>query len=487
MKRILQLLLLALLILVGYILFNTFTFPSKQIKVEAVSPSEVPSSATQNLSQAIQIKTVSNENIEDIDSAAFYQFRVFIKTAYPLIDSLLEVTYINEFSMIFKWQGLDTALKPGILMGHLDVVPVAEENRSSWSAEPFGGEIKDGIIWGRGAIDDKVSVIGTLEAAELLLQERFQPKRTMYFCFGHDEEIGGEFGAVSIVKHLKNEGVKAEFVIDEGFAITQGLVPGIDKDVALIGTAEKGFVSLHLSVNMEGGHSSMPEPETTLDVLAKAVVKLKENPFPAELVRPVLDFMAHAGPEMPFIQKMAFANPALFKSMIISTYEAQPSGNAIVRTTTAPTIISGGLKENVIPYQAKAVVNFRILPGTSIEEVKARVKEVINDERITISESAFNSEAPESSSVDSFGYQLLNKTIKQIFPDVITTPNLVVGATDSRHYYPLSPNIYRFTPFYLNEDNITSFHGINERLPVEEFEDAVRFYVQLLRNGSISR
>lgn len=484
MKKILLAILALILIVAGYILFNTFTFPSKQISVEPAPEREIPASAKEHLAKALSIRTISNENPQDFDSAAFYQFREFVKNTYPLADSLLEVTYINEFSLVFKWQGSDPSLKPVILMGHLDVVPVATENLKKWTEDPFAGNIKDGIIWGRGAIDDKISVIGNLEAAELLLKEGFKPQRTIYLCYGHDEELGGLNGAVAIVKHLKEKGVEAEFVLDEGFAITQGLVPGTDKDVALIGTAEKGFVTLNLSVTMEGGHSSMPKEETAIDVLSGAVARLKDNPFPAVITQPVQDFMTHIGPEMPFMQKMAFANPVIFKPLIVSSLEKKPSGNALIRTTTAPTIISGGIKENVIPYEAHASVNFRILPGTSIAEVKERVIHTIDDDRIEVKEGSFNSEAPKSSGVDSFGYETIHTTIKQVFPQVVVTPNLVIGATDSRYYYPLSDHVYRFTPFYLNNENIATFHGVNERISVKDFENAVRFYVQLIENTS---
>jgi len=484
MKKILLSLLVVVVLIVGYLLFNTFTSESKQIDVPPAAKIEVNTNARQHMSQAIQIPTISNENYLDIDSAAFYRFRDFLKTTYPYTDSLLETTYINEFSVIIKWPGSNSTLKPVIVMGHIDVVPVPEENKDKWQAAPFGGEIKNGEIWGRGAIDDKISVIGNMEAVEHLLKSGFKPTRTLYLCFGHDEEIGGINGAIAIVSHLKAQGVEAEFVLDEGSAITQGLVPGTNKDVALIGTAEKGFISLKLSLAMDGGHSSMPAKETTIDVLAEAITKLKSNPFPARLSQPVVDFMNHLGPEAGFLQKMAFANQWLFKPMLISTFEKSKAGNATVRTTTAPTIIQAGVKENVIPYQATATVNFRILPGTTITEVKEHVKNTINDERIVITEGSFSSEAPAASGTDTFGYKTINKTIRAVFPETITTPNLVIGATDSRHYYPLSENIYRFTPFYLNDESLKTFHGIDERIAVKDFDKAIAFYTELIRNAT---
>ena len=284
-----------------------------------------------------------------------------------------------------------------------------------WTYPPFSGTITDTEIWGRGTIDDKISVIGNLEAVNYLIQEGYQPTRDVFLCFGHDEEIGGVAGALAIVKYLKEKNIRAEFVIDEGLAVTQGLVPGIETDVALVGTAEKGFVTLHLSAEVEGGHSSIPKPEGAIDVISKALVTLKENPFKPELSKPVLDFMTFLGPEMPFTQRMAFANTSLFEPVIFSIYSASPAGNAIIRTTTAPTIIKGGVKENVIPFKASATVNFRTLPGTTGDDVVERVTELLNDERIVITQGAFRSDALQVSTTDSKGFKSIHKTIGQVF------------------------------------------------------------------------
>ena len=486
MKKILIGLFLAIDLLIVILLFNTFTFDSRQLETALITPITVSDSARYRMATAISIPTISHENPALFDSAAFDTFTQFLESSYPLVHQSLEVTPINKYSRIYHWQGKQSSLKPIILMGHLDVVPVPQENLPKWTEAPFGMTIKDNIIWGRGAIDDKISVIGNLEAVEGLLREGYQPERSVYLCFGHDEELGGLNGAIPIVNHLKSKGVEAEFVLDEGFAITQGLTPGIDQDLALIGTAEKGFVSLTLSVQLKGGHSSMPAKESAIDVLAKAIVKLKENPFPATLTEPVRDFMEHAGPEMPFLQKMAFANRWLLEPMIMNVFESTPSGNSMIRTTTAPTIFQSGIKENIIPYEAKATVNFRIVPGMSIKEVKERVAKLIDDERIQITEGSFNSEAPASSPTNSLGYERIRQTIHEIFPETLSSPNLVVGATDSRYYYPLSPNVYRFTPIYLNSETVGTFHGVDERISVSDFENAIRYYVQLIKNSTKS-
>ena len=481
MKRFFLGLILLIVVFVAYILVNTYTTSSQQIAVAPIEKIAIPTDAITRFQEALRIKTISHENPEDFDSAAFETFNEFIIENYPLVDSLLSHQYFSEYSHLYKWEGKNTSLKPVVLMGHLDVVPIASPDK--WTVDPFAGIIKDDIIWGRGTIDDKFTVVGILEATEMLLKEGFQPERTYYFSFGHDEEVSGKYGAVKIAKYLQEQGIEAEFVMDEGYAVTQGLIPGIDKDVAMIGVAEKGITSLALQVDMKGGHSSQPAKETAIDVLANAVAKLKANPLPPTFSDPMKGFMDALGPEMGFVNRMAFANRAIFRSIILSTYEGTGgSGNALIRTTTSPTIFQAGIKENVIPTTARAVVNFRIIPGQTAEEVKQHVVSTINDSRIAVEFHGFNNDPSPVSPHDSEAYALINKTIKQIFPETLTAPNLVIGATDSRHFTGVSKNIYRFVPYHINEQNIDSFHGIDEHIPVEDYKDAIRFYRQLIIN-----
>ncbi len=221
-------------------------------------------------------------------------------------------------------------------MAHQDVVPIEAGTESLWTVDPFAGEIKEGFIWGRGTTDDKINLISLLEAAEKLLQNNFQPEQTIYFSFVHDEEVSGT-GAIAVAALLKERGVEAEFVMDEGGIITSNQIPGITKPIALLGTSEKGFLSIVLSVEKAGGHSSMPAPETAIDILTKAIVRLRAKPFEARFSESMSGFIESLGPEMPFVQRMAFANAWLFKGMIVSAYESSPGGNAMVRTTVAPT------------------------------------------------------------------------------------------------------------------------------------------------------
>ncbi|KYG85164.1 hypothetical protein AWW67_15735 [Roseivirga seohaensis] len=482
MKKFLKAILVLLLIFVAFVLFKTFIFSSKQLEVEPVSKIKIPDSSIQRLTEALKIKTISHEDPANFDSTAFESFNEFLKNNYPLIDSILEHKTFNQYSHLFSWRGKDLTLKPIVLMGHIDVVPIASPEK--WSVDPFGGIVKDGVIWGRGTIDDKFSVIGILEAVEMLLSEGAQPERTIYLAFGHDEEVGGEKGAVAIARYLEHEGIHAEYILDEGYAITQKLVPGVDSDVAFIGVAEKGSTTIELTVDMDGGHSSRPDAETAIDVLAKAVAKVKSNPSKGTISEPMQGFINQIGPEMGFVNKMAFANLSIFKPLVLSTYEsAGGAGNALIRTTTAPTIFNAGIKENIIPTHARALINFRIIPGETSEDVLNHVNQTIDDSRVKTRFFGFNSEPSPVSPVETSGYNTINKSIKEVFDGVLTAPNLVIAATDSRHFGAISPNIYRFVPYHINEENISTFHGIDERIPVEDYKNAIRFYRQLILNS----
>ena len=483
MKKVLLFLLGIVVLFVIYLLAQTFTFKSNQIEVGRIEDISAPENAIGRFQDALKIKTISFEDASDFDSVEFQKFNELLIRNYPNVHSTLEHKVFSGFSHLYKWTGSDESLNPIVLMAHLDVVPIASPDK--WSIDPFLGSIKDDKIWGRGTIDDKFSVIAILESVEMLLQEGYEPSRTIYLSFGHDEEVGGELGAAKIAEYLAEEGVEAEYVLDEGYAITQQLIPGVEMDVALIGIAEKGSTTIEFTVNLEGGHSSQPSKETAIDVLAGAIARLKSNPLEATLSEPMLEFMDHLGPEMGFVNKMAFANRGVFKNLIIGIYEnASGAGNALVRTTTSPTIFTAGVKENVIPAEARAVVNFRIIPGQTAEEVMAHARNVIDDERVKANFYGFNTNPSKVSSSDSPGYRAINKTIKQVFENTLTTPGLVIAATDSRHFGPVSENIYRFVPFHINERNINSFHGIDEHISVEDYLNAIQFYRQLILNSN---
>ena len=483
MKKTILFLFAIVLLFFAYLLFNTFAFNSNQLQVQPAEKTPIPEGAIDRFVQAIAIRTVSFENEYDFDSIQFRIFNQFLENNYPLADSLLEHQTFNEFSHLYKWEGKNTTLNPMILASHIDVVPIASPRK--WTVHPFTEGVKNDTIWGRGTMDDKFGVVSILETVEQLLKEGFQPERTVFLAFGHDEEVSGHRGAETMVNYLHKQGVKAEFVLDEGQSITQRMIPGLNQQVALIGIAEKGYATLELRVDLAGGHSSMPASETAIDVLAAAVSKVKQNPMPAQLT-PALDgFMDKLGPAMPFQTKLFFANRNIFKSFILAAYEqASPAANASIRTTTSPTIFEAGIKENIIPTSARSVINFRILPGETVEDIKTHLTNVIADDRVKISVEGKPNPASPISPFDSKGYTILDQSIKEVFPNLLTSPSLVIAATDARYYYKISPNVYRFMPNYINPENLACFHGIDERVSVEEFENGIRFYRQLILNGS---
>jgi carboxypeptidase PM20D1 len=486
-RRFILLLLILLMLFIGYVLYHTFAMTSKQLVVDPSPRIDIPEEAIHHFSRAIQIPTVSPENSMDFDSVPFERFNDFLRDTYPLTDSLLDHQLINKFSHLYHWKGSDGSLEPVIFMGHLDVVPVIPENMTLWKQPPFEGNIVNDTLWGRGSIDDKIGVVGIMESVENLLKQGFQPERDIYLAFGHDEEIGGEQGAKAVADYLIRKNVRASFVMDEGGVISSGMVPGIDKDVALVGIAEKGFVSLRLSIELEGGHSSMPARESAIDVISSAVARLKANPFPAHISPPVEGFLRYLGPEMPFVNRMAFANKDIFKKLIIGVYEESPSGNALVRTTTAPTIFNSGVKDNIIPLSASAVINFRILSGSSISEVRDRVSKLVDDPRIRIEAINFSNEPSKVSGTDVEGFETIHRSIAEVFHGTLVSPYLMVAATDTKHYASLSDQIYRFSPTRINRSNVKSFHGLNERIAISEFENAIQFYTRLIQNSAVKQ
>jgi carboxypeptidase PM20D1 len=480
-RLLLRLFLFGIVILAGVMTINTLSFSSKQIPVEAVELPPFPKGAPARLAQAVQFPTVSRDN--HIDTLAFLRLDTFLRTAYPLVDSMLEMQLVNGFSRLYKWPGQKAKLPPILLMGHLDVVPVESPD---WAEEPFGGVVKDDFIWGRGTLDDKASCLGLLEAAEQLLRENYTPGRTVYFAFGHDEEVSGLQGAKAIARRLAKQGVEFDFVLDEGQLIINDAMDGLNRPLALIGIAEKGYVTLELIAELEeGGHSSMPPPETAVGILSKAVVTLQENPFPADINGPTGAMLRHVGPEMTLPYKVLFANTWLTGGLLRRVLASDPAAAALIRTTTAPTIIEGGVKDNVLPTSASATVNFRILPGETVESVQRYVDRTIDDTRVRVE--VKNPDAAQNpspvSETSAFGFQVIQRTIQEVFPEAVVAPSLVIGATDSRHFTGFSNHIYRFLPLQLEHADLSRIHGIDERVGVENYERAVRFYRRLIENS----
>jgi carboxypeptidase PM20D1 len=488
MRKLIRLLLKLTLIFAfisGCILaFNAFTFSSRQIKIDPIEKTEISDDVVKRFSQALTYPTISNQS--KVDTQAFRNLDTFIQKTYPLLDSLLEKESVNQFSRLYKWQGKNPKLEPILLMAHMDVVPVEEGSLENWEEAPFSGKISDGFIWGRGTMDDKFSVFSIIEAVHSLLKTDYIPERSIYLAFGHDEEVGGKNGAQAIAELLEKRGLRFEFVLDEGGMVMDNAMSGMNAPLAMIGLSEKGYVTLSLTANLkEGGHSSIPPKTTAVGLLSESIYKLNQNPFPAKIDGAVGEMFEFIGPEMSFFHKILFANLWATEGLLVSNLSNENTSNALIRTTIAPTMLRGGFKDNVLPTKASAKINFRILPGETVESVQEYVREVIDNEQVIValSEAGNKTEPSPVSSTEAFGFQILHKTIREIFHEAVVSPSLVVGGTDSRHFANVSDNIYRFMPLHCDKSDTKRFHGLNERVRVENYKDAVRFYERLILNA----
>jgi len=475
---------LALLALFGVLLLilvvRTLRFVSRQIAVPpAATVNFTLDSALQRLSRAIQFPTVSSPDPAQT-GMAFDQFAKFLNEAFPRIAKQLHKETVGGHSLVYTWKGRDSALKPILLMAHMDVVPASDQG---WRYPPFSGALADGYVWGRGAMDDKAALMAILEATELLLHDGFLPERTIYLAFGHDEEIGGHYGAAKIAELLRSGGVELDFLLDEGMNILRGVVPGISAPVALIGTAEKGYLSLRLSVKTPGGHSSIPPADNAIGIVSRALHRLETRPFPSRLSGPTRQMLEFLGPEMSWTQKLALGNLWLFDPLVRKQLARSPLVNAVIRTTLAPTIFQAGFTDNVLPPDATAVINLRLLPGDTIASSVEHVRRVINEAEVKITPLPAPIEASGVSDINSRGFRIIERTIRETFPPALIAPALLVAATDSRHYAGLTKNIFRFLPILLGPDDTRRYHGNDERIAIDDYERCIRFYAQLIRNS----
>nr|WP_297788523.1 M20 family peptidase [uncultured Allomuricauda sp.] len=472
MKKVLFAVLGLIIILAAVLIFKTLSLSSKQVEPESLEALNFPDNAFENLSKAVQFKTISFSEDAIPDSTAFNGFHMFLAETYPLLHQSLKLEKINDYSLLYTWEGSDPSKKPIILLSHQDVVPVDQPTLNDWEAGPFEGAITDSHIIGRGTMDDKSSLMALMESVEVLLQESFTPKQTIYLAFGHDEELGGEHGAKAIAAHLKAKGINAAMTLDEGGFLAQNMIPDFDKTVAMVNLAEKGYASFNLIVQTTGGHSSAPPEDNTLGMLAQAIVDLENNQLPYKLVKPIDYQFEYMGAEMPFFKKMAFANPWLFKGPVLKALNAH--------TTTAPTIIEGGVKDNVIPTVGKATINFRILPGETIESVKTHIQKTVGD-NITVELAGFATNPSPVSGIDSEAFKNLEKTIRSVFPEAVVVPGLIGGGTDARYFYDVSDDVYRFYPIRIGPDSMTRFHGIDEKIEKDNYKEMITFTYNLIK------
>ena len=478
--RVLAGILIALVVLASIVLYRTWRFQSRQ---PVVSPADAlmvdVQAASERLAQSLRFRTVTeNDGAAGID--VFAPLHAFLQAEFPHVHRTMKREIIGERSLLYTWSGSDPQSRPIILLGHMDVVPAQPENLDRWTHPPFAGTVADGYIWGRGALDDKVAVLGLLESAEALIASGFQPRRTIYLAFGHDEE-GGSEGAKAIAKTLRTRDVMAQFALDEGMIITRGVMEEIDAPLATIGIAEKGYLTIEMTAHADSGHSSVPPDRTAVGALSRAIARLEAHPMPASLDGPIRHTLAYLGPEMPFVQRMAMANLWLLGGVVQGTFDGDKNTRAMIRTTTAPTMLKAGTKANVMPPSATSTVNFRILPGDTVAEVVDHVRRVVNDDRVTV-EVLIGNEPSRVSRPDSAAFKLLQRTTRQVFSGAVVVPSLVVGATDGRFYEGVADDVYRFLPVIFLSDDIARLHGHDERISTEGYGRAIQFYTQLINN-----
>ncbi|MDA9919031.1 M20 family peptidase [Porticoccaceae bacterium] len=483
MKRLFNGSIAAIGLLIALVVVRTLMHqPPASINTNLVEVELNEAALAERLSQAIQFQTISFQSPELKDQSQFSAFIDWVHTSYPRVHQSLDYIQLND-TMLYRWPGSDASLQPILVTGHYDVVPVIPGSESQWQQPPFSGAIVDGLIWGRGALDDKSGVLGILEAVTYLLDAGHQPQRTVYLSFGHDEEIGGREGAAAVAAYLKDQGVQLAWSLDEGSFIFDGLIAGVDSLVAAINVAEKGSITLDIVAAAEGGHSSMPPQTSAITDLARAITQLEEHPVPGGLEGLAADMFDKISRHMPFVPRVFFANQWLFGGLIDNQLSGAPTTNAMLRTTTAPTMLSGSVKTNVLPIEAVATVNFRIHPRDSMDSIESYVTDLVASDSISVHRRG-GADASAVSDWKAPGFAIIAQSMREIHGDIPVAPGLMIAASDSRHYGKVADNAYRFNPIRLTPELLTGFHGTNEKIAVADYAQGVRGYIRIIAYGT---
>lgn len=477
----------AVVALGGVVAVRTATFAPQAVADGAAIKVAPPASfdtnlAAQHLAESVRFQTVSNQDPAQNQLGEWDKLHGWLASTYPKAHAAMQRELLGK-TLVYTWPGSDPAAQPIIVMAHQDVVPVTPGTEKDWKYQPFAGTIAEGAVWGRGAIDDKGSLVALFEAMEALAGEGFKPKRTIYLVSGHDEEAGGS-GAVAAAKLLASRKVKALFTIDEGGIITTD-TPIIKQPAMMIGVAEKGYVTLRVRADAPGGHSSMPPKEIGTINLAKALIAIHEDQFPLELRGPaegMIDvFAAKAGG----LTKVAAANKWLFSGLIKKQMADSPASAALLHTTIAPTMLQGSPKENVLPQSAEGLINYRIAPWDISAKVLDRARAATKDlpVKVDFTELGPREPTPVSSST-SLGWQLIVASARAGHPGLVAAPYLVVAGTDSRSMTPVSDDVYRFAAISLATSETKMIHGTNEHITLKNLESAIAFYARLLATAA---
>ncbi len=489
--KILVIVVALLLFLAAFILVKTLLFGRKSSSKSLPFDYGIPRLKTdpqllaEHLSELIKIETISHEDENEDKKENFKSLQQKLAKLYPLTHKTLKKEIIDGYTLLYTWAGSNADLDPVVFMAHQDVVPADENTLNEWAHPPFSGKIVDGFIWGRGTMDIKCQMAAVFEAVETLLSHGWQPERPILLTFGHNEEILGS-GAIAVVAHLKARGIKAHAVLDEGGSIYDGIIPGVKGLAALVGISEKGYLSLKFKVTSTGGHSSTPGTESAIGILAKAITKLEAHRFPADvrMVKPMFEGLGSAASPM---MQMAFANLWLFGGIITKILSKKGETDATIRTTTAPTLFHSGVKDNVMPSLAEAVVNFRILPGQSIADVCEYIRFILKDDRVSFEPMDQKAMEPSPlSPIDGEAFEHLASVVGEIWPGTAVAPYIMLGGTDSRNFCEISERVYRFTPMVVIEDDLNRVHGVNERISLQSLFDMVDTIYRLIPRWSSS-
>lgn len=476
-------------ILLAVILFRTFNYGADPVGGRVALPEPPPVSAergARHLAEALRFRTITLApgDPRPGQEGEWLKLHAWLEETYPAAHGAMQRELVGDtLTLLYTWPGTDPGLNPILLMAHQDVVPVNIGTEGDWTGGPFDGEIIDGYVYGRGTIDDKGSLVAIMEAAEALAASGFSPQRTIHILFGHDEEVSGS-GAEAGIALLQSRGIAPEMALDEGFMIIDPS-PLTGKPMGFIGIAEKGYITLEIIATGAGGHSSTPPRDSAAVRLARAVVALDENQMKADFTKPpVSDLFRSAAADMPFMQRMAFANLWLFEGTIEKQLSGIPAGNAMIRTTTAPTMLAGSAKENVLAQRASAVVNFRIHPNDTEDDILEHVRRVtssIEGIEIEVGQQGIRGAgASPVSPTDNRAYAVLASVAEATGNGAPAAPGLVLGATDARYASAITPNVYRFAPAVMSPEDLTGFHGTNERLSVENMGRLARGYAQII-------
>ena len=439
--------------------------------------------AVERLAEAVRFKTISYQDRDRIDYSEFARFNAFLRQSYPRVFSTLSVETVSDYSLLLTWEGSDTSILPILFTAHSDVVPVEPGTEADWTHPAFAGVVADGKIFGRGTLDDKNGVLSLLEAVESLLASGYQPRRTVVFAFGHDEEISGKNGAAKVAALLQSRDMQFAWMIDEGGLIVRDnpLLPG--RPIALVNVAEKGYLTLTLTAMGEGGHSSRPPRVSTIGRLSNALARIEANPFPTRLIAPVKEMLKRIAPHADQPERFIFNNLWLTGGIVADQMAEDQTTNSFVRTTTALTMFNAGVKENVIPQVAEAKVNFRLLPGDTPESVIERITEIVDDDNVAISYDKWDN-LPAVADHEAEGFQVIAAAVGEVFPDALIAPSLLTATTDTRHYIDIAQHQYRFHGVDMLSAQASSIHGTNEYVDVDSYLRSIEVAKLMISKGA---